>query len=225
MSFKIPRIISENLSETNLRMILSIGVIVVLIVLFMIMVEKNMQIPNTGSKLRKPGNIGIKYENVTKPVVCQYVLLRNINKTNIPVDKIVVMSDDTQLHALYANDGNVCIIDQHSPYGSMMLFYLPKEMMVTKIIIDSNPFGTYHNNLQTTQVETLDSNFNSTWTYTQTIRTDTRYAELPIVEPRIIYDTPSQSLPVERGNQCDGGTQELILNKHLASNIWRDTND
>lgn len=225
----IPLVVSEDAEIREGRMFLVITIIIVVMLLWVnhmncsripdVYGEQAIikhDIPNSIEQLYLKKNEGftsaLEYEG--SPVDVKTILLTNLNKRKIPVNKIVVND----------NRGRVHIINQSAniPYGDdgvQIIFTLPEQMKVQKITIDVNQFCTYRANIHTTQVDAVDENKKITWQYGKNLPINHRYIYLDIVKPVLVYPE-MQDILCEKENDTSTCSQENKLNNHLQLNVW-----
>ena len=152
----------------------------------------------------------LEYEN--SPVDAKTILMTNLNKRKIPVNKIVVIDNQGRLHVI-KQSANI-------PYGDdgvQMVFILPEQMKVQKIIIDVNQFCVYRANISTTQVDVINQDKKITWSHGKNLPINHRYVYLDIVKPVLVYPD-KQDILCKKENDEPIHSQENKLNSILQMN-------
>lgn len=229
--FNIPRVENETYQSQNTKMTITISIIFILILLG-VYLQKSPSMPHLHHTTAQLDSISAISNDISKPsnnlpVPAKYITLTNINRKNIPVTKIVVMSVDRQLHPIYIKNST-----KFNKCGGIVLeFELPKEMPIVQLIIDVDVLCESHLNIRTTQIELHDMSHKLVWSYGKLMPVGNRYITVYVVEPNIIYDNKPQqvlcngstvgchglSTPAYRSQDCN---QELLLSENIATNSW-----
>lgn len=226
----IPLVVSEDAEIREARMFLVITIIVIVMLLWVSHMNCSripdrigeqtiisQDIPNSIEQLYlKTGNetfiSAIEHEN--SPVDVKTILLTNLNKRKIPVNKIVVKDNMGRMHIINKSS--------NMPYGDdgvQMIFTLPEQLKVQEIIIDVNQLCPYKSNIHTTQVDVVNQDKKITWKHGKNLPINHRYIYLDIVKPVIVYPE-MQDILCEKENETSTCSQENKLNKHLQLNVW-----
>jgi hypothetical protein len=218
MSSNLPTVISENTGNTNCRMILSISIIII-VCLLIINTGSNRVCKDISESVSTSVNntyvhVSPNKYYVSNPVQGQYIIIKNVNKKKLPINKIVVIGTNRQLYPLEREQSTIKKI---CDYGISFTFKLPMSVTISQIVIDINPYYQDQKNMRSAQVEIRDSNFKQVWQNTKQLNIESGYIFVYIQKPKIVEGDPQQVL-------CDGSlncAQENVLNFQLQRDIWR----
>lgn len=213
----LPSVISENIEDTNCKMVLSVGIIII-ICLLIINTGSNRVFRDISEGMSTSVNntyvhVSPSEYYVTNPVKGRYVIIKNINKKNLPINKIVVIGTNKQLYPLKRKQA---VIKPIGKYGIAFTFKLPRSVTISQIVIDINSYCQDQVNMRSAQVEIRDMDFKQVWQNTEQLHIGSRYIFVHIQKSKIIDGDPQQVL-------CDGSlncTQENVLNFQLQRDIW-----
>jgi len=219
----LPVLVDENPINETYRM--AVYCIVMIIILLVINDMNKVKSYNCNSiarlELSRSTNIDNKLLNIQENLVNSkivditgnYIQISNNNKKYIPLNKIIIITNERKIIPL------IDFIKKDTKTGVIFIYKIPKAEQVTKIILDTNNFSRYINNIKTSNISILDSDKNIVWTYNNIIKSskERRYVDINIVEPIIKYDRPNNILCGNTSEPCD---QEKQLNISLIENTW-----
>ena len=213
----MPSVISENVSNTNFKMILSIGVVIILCMLIMNVGSDSVCKDITEGMSTSVNNTYVHVSPseyyVTNPVKGQYIVIKNVNKKKMPINKIVVIGTNRQLYPLKRKQATIKPVGK---YGASFTFKLPRPVTISQIVIDVNPFCQDQKNMRSAQLEIRDADFKQMWQNVDQLHIGSGYIFVYVQKPKIVEGDPQQIL-------CDGSlncTQENVLNFQLQRDIW-----
>ena len=140
------------------------------------------------------------------PVEGSYIEVRNDTVKEIPINKIVIQTENNLLIPLL----NYETIETKT--GICFIYKIPNPTKITKIILDINIYNYYIDNLRTSKVSILNSDKSVVWNYIGIIGGSHRYVDIDIVEAIPVYNRPVNILGEE--------DQEQTLNNFLVKNTW-----
>ena len=230
-AFNVPRVENESDSSKNTKMT-TVICIVFITILLLIYLQKPKSVPHVHHTTNQLETVAIDIHNNTTntPVAGKYVVLTNINRKNIPVKKIVAIGANRQLYPVDIKDASK--FNKAGGNGIVIEFELPKEILITQIIVDVDVLCGSHPNIRTTQVELRDADHKMVWSYGELMPVGDRYVTVYVVKPKIVYDNKPQQVlcnasagngryghgtPAYRSQDCN---QELILTDNIATNSW-----
>jgi hypothetical protein len=147
-----------------------------------------------------------------KDIIGKYIEIRNNNRKEIPLNKVIVMNDDRKLIPL------MNFTTQQTKSGVIYTYILPEIQKIRQIILDISIYNRFIDNVQTSQVAVLDTSKKTIWNYNHIINKDRRYHYINISDPKIVYDRPSNLLCTNTDEDC---MQEKQLVVSLAENVWQ----
>mgnify|MGYP000876610861 CR=1 FL=1 len=147
-----------------------------------------------------------------KNIVGKFIEIRNNNRKEIPLNKIIVMNDNRKLIQLLE------FTTQQTKTGVIYTYIIPEPEKIRQIILDICIYNSFIDNVKTSQVSVLDDNKKVIWKYNNIINTDRRYHYIDISDPKIVYDRPNNLLCTNTDEEC---SQEKKLIISLAENIWQ----
>jgi hypothetical protein len=234
--FSIPKVVGETDESKNAKMTI---VFVMLLIAILLCIHYQNQPDNTHNHhlthAAHLNTVSVDLHNTetNSPIKGKYIILTNMSKKNIPVQKVVVMAANRQLYKIDVEQSNHCKFNKAGKYGSIMEFELPKEMLISQIMIDVNQFCGSRDNIRTTQVEIRDADRKIVWTHDRLLAVGERYVTVYVVKHDIKLDNkPQQVLCTGSPNDgCHGPgssayryqdqNQELQLMNNVVTNIWQ----
>jgi hypothetical protein len=215
-TLNLPLVKSEDSFSKNGKMVLVVGIIVIVMLVLMnshAQYQTDLYIPQY--KKKNPVNMApmefdcINAEQHNDPVMAKSIILYNLNKMSIPINKIVIIGTDTQMEYFPIHRA---VVSHPNKKGVRIRFELPKETQIKEIIIDVNAMYDDSRNITTTQVEVRDSDNTVVWSNCKPLQYDYRYVYLRIVKPKFIYPVMQQKL-------CNGlsGASDIVQENVLST--------
>ena len=160
-------------------------------------------------------HINKKYK--LQPISAKYIILQNINRKTIPVNKIIIIDNTRQIYKISIDEASI----KNMGSGISITFTLPRELIVTQIILDINIFCASQKNMRTTQLTLKDKKYNTTFENETPFDVGKRYIYIHMIKPKIIYGGSEPEDGLCRGKPgVSDSDQELILNESLLHNTW-----
>lgn len=216
MSLNVPLVVRENATAVNCRMVASVGIIIILL-LVLSQTETRIPEPTVEGMSMIENNTYIHVPQseyyTTDPVEGRFVVIRNNNKKSLPIDRIVVVGADRDMQYYKRKHA---IIQKSGKHGVAFIFKLPRDTLISQIILDTNIFCEDQKNMHASHVEIRDGDFKSVWNNTDPLEIGIRYIFVYVQKPKIIHGDPQSVL-------CNGlpsCAQENKLNLQLQRDIW-----
>lgn len=228
-SFNIPKVVGESEFYKSIKMT-TVVCIIFIVMLVGLLMQRDTPMLRNHHKTDQLDAVSIDINNAANiPILSKFIVLTNINRSKIPVRKVVVMTADRQLHMLESNNPAHCKTYKSASGGIVMSFALLKEMAVSQIIIDVDVLDKSYPNIRTTQVELRDADNVIKWSYGKLLPVGDRQITVYVVEHKIIYDNKPQQILCGKGELTNiygsnGGSscndQERRLTENIAINTW-----
>ena len=208
--FNLPHIMKEGGTPKHCRMVVVIVIIIIMAIVFM-NYSNNPDVCFTDVEHMQDDPVRKIYSS--DPITGQYIILTNLTKNRIPINKIVVTTENRNMINIPISHA---IIKPTGKNGMSIMFKLPKEESITQVIIDMKKFCTYKKNITTTQMEIKNKNNKTVWKYNESLPSDKDYIYVYIRTPKIDYSVrPSPSQQLCNGSANTEYDQENILNNSL----------
>ena len=216
----IPIVEGEDEKTKNCRLLTTAGVIIIsVLVLLFIFESSKVDISKIFEKYHYKKITTCHYKNHNEPVVMRYVKLYNITKSQIPIDKIVVIQSDGVMIPIYRDKA----LTSRRQNGFSITFDIGREVSMRELILD---FGDNRDDdadliISTTQVEVQNEKGAIVWYNCDPIRSGNRYVYLYMTKEKLIHPPSREVLCA--GNchsQKSEAEQENIINSILARNTW-----
>jgi hypothetical protein len=222
-TLKVPLITQEDATTKNCRMILVLGFIIAITLLILYTYSDHKYICDDVYFNDEPSRNYIEYMNdesidthSNEPVSAKYINISNINRQNIPIEKVNVICLDRRIIPIKRENAKIRRLGKK---GISMEFELHQEEEITHVVLDINTWCASRKNMLTTQLELKDKNRRTIWSNTKPMTIDTKYINIYVVKPDINYETPNQVLCTGlQGNTIN--SQHKMLVKNLLNNTW-----
>ena len=215
----IPIVEGEDGKTKNCRLLMTAGAIIISVLILLFVFESSsLDISKIFERCEYEKITTCHYKNHNEPVTMRYVKLYNITKSQIPIDKIVVIQMDGVMIPIYRNKA---LTNRSKQNGFSITFDVGREVLMRELILD---FGDDQNNdliISTTQVEVQNGEGDTVWYNCDPIKTGGRYVYLYMTKEKLIHPPAREVLCA--GNchsQKSEAEQENIINSILARNTW-----
>lgn len=216
---EIPHVKRELVFSKTIKMVYVIGIIILLIIVYVFNYDKSQK-----KLIKKPNiinapvlNCMLSKSQFNRPILGDSIILYNL--TNIvPINRIMVISTDRHIIELETSRAEI-----KYPYGGISLkFYLPKPLVISEIIIETDVNNKFSPNILKTQLDIMKNN-TVMWSYNNILQLK-KYNYVHVYQPHlesVSVDTyyPDKAEDFKYLN-LSVNDEERILNTKLMDNTW-----
>ena len=207
----IPLVQREGDVSKSCKMIFVTGVIIVALLCVMFYKKHDTVYICGNSDYVEPMS-DIRPNDQISPIFGKFIQLINLNKSMIPVDKIVIIDVNRNMIPLFTKNAKHIKIGQN---GSMWQYELDKPVYISQVIIDLNMFDKRKENIVNTQLKIRDVAYEIIWSSYTTLSVK-KYIDVYIAQQDHIYPALQHILNPDLSTYG----QEVTLGYHLMRNTW-----